>query len=91
MADVDEQDDDAVDFRDLTRSALERMLVRAMRRKKSGGRDPEDKDSDQDADKEREDLADLVEEKRGKSGAPEVKEDDLHPADLKGKKKGKTK
>lgn len=81
-----DKDDDReeIDFRDLTRSALERMLAKALRRRK-GERDPE---AGERADKEREDLADLSEEKKGKSKAPEVKEDDFHPDDLEKVAKG---
>ena len=83
MAEERDDDDKVIDFRDLTRSALERMLAKAMRRKKGEKDDSDPKD----ADKEREDLANLSEEKKGKSNAPKVEEDDFHPDDVKNAKK----
>jgi hypothetical protein len=83
VADERDDDDKVIDFRDLTRSALERMLAKAMRRKKG----EKDESDSKDADKEREDLANLSEEKKGKSNAPKVKEDDFHPDDVKNAKK----
>lgn len=78
--DIDEMDDE-IGPRDLTRSALERMLAKALRRKKGGiSEKPTEKDSEK-ANKEREDLADLSEEKKGKPPAVEVKSDDFAPED----------
>jgi hypothetical protein len=78
--DLDDDDRSEVTARDLTRGALERMLEKALRRRK-GERD-ESPDAADKANKEREDLANLSEEKKGKSNAPAVTKTDFHPADV---------
>jgi hypothetical protein len=77
---------EALDFRDLTRAALERMLKNALM-KKGDHADDKKKAAREDEDKEREDLADL-DESKGKGNAPEVEEDDLHSSDIKAAIKG---
>ncbi len=71
---------EALDFRDLTRAALERMLKNALM-KKGDHADAKKKAARDDEDKERSDLADLN-ESNSKSRPPEVDEDDFDPADL---------
>ena len=77
---------ESLDFRDLTRAALERMLKNALM-KKGDHADDKKKAARDEEDKEREDLADL-DESKGKGNAPEVDEDDLHSSDLKAAMKG---
>ena len=77
---------ESLDFRDLTRAALERMLKNALM-KKGDHADEKKKAARDEEDKEREDLADL-DESKGKSNAPEVDEDDLHSSDIKAAMKG---
>jgi len=77
---------ESLDFRDLTRAALERMLKNALM-KKGDHADEKKKAARDEEDKEREDLADL-DESKGKSNTPEVEEDDLHSSDLKAAMKG---
>lgn len=77
---------ESLDFRDLTRAALERMLKNALM-KKGDHADSKKKAAQEDEDKERNDLADL-DESKGKSNAPEVDEDDLHKSDIKAAMKG---
>jgi len=71
---------ESLDFRDLTRAALERMLKNALL-KKGDHADAKKKAAQDDEDKERDDLADLH-ETNTKSNAPKVEEDDFDPADL---------
>ncbi len=75
-------DSNDLDFRDLTRAALERMLKKALL-KNCEHEDKKKEVAHEDADEERNDLADLVEEKNGSSKAPEVEEDDIPRADAK--------
>ncbi len=77
---------ESLDFRDLTRAALERMLKNALM-KKGDHADEKKKAARDEEDKEREDLADL-DESKGKGNAPEVDEDDLHSSDIKAAMKG---
>jgi hypothetical protein len=81
---AEKPDSEVLDFRDLTRAALERMLKNALM-KKGGEFEAKKKAAQEDEDKEREDLADLSDEK-GKSNAPDVEEDDFDPSAVKATK-----
>jgi hypothetical protein len=63
------------DIDDIKPTALKRMLKAALLKNHKG--DEKKKASDEDADKEQEDLADLHREGKGDSKAPKVESDDI--------------
>jgi hypothetical protein len=74
-----------IDLDDLKPTAVRRLLKQALlcghKLKRSDMESDEDSKSEKAEDKERDDLADLHEEK-GKSRTPKVERDDFHPNDL---------
>ena len=77
MKDGKNHDDEEITLRDLSRAALERLVMK-YRAKRLSDRNPADVAEDEEkAESERKKLSDLHSEKKGEAPTPQVEEDDL--------------